>query len=334
MEQPEGFRVKGQENKVYWLHRALYGLKQAGLMWWRELDKSMSQLGFVRIQSDTGIFIRKTKSAYIVAVVYVDNALFCRPDLTLITKVKKQFTDKWECRDLGEPTEFLRMRILCKDNLIMINQSDYLRKVLECLRLLNAKAAPTLLPAGYHAILNNVKVDTTLRSRYQMVIGSLIYLMIGTRPDIAFAITALSKHAANPSQDHLDKALYIGRYLLGTQSAYIKYDGSTGKGITACTDSDWGSDPMACKSVTGYFLKLANGIFSWTSRTQKTVALSSTEAEYMALSDYSRQVVWIKMLLSEIGFNLTAILICGDNQGSIFIASNLVMEKRSKHIDI
>ena len=84
----------------------------------------------------------------------------------------------------------------------------------------------------------------------------------------------------------------------------------------------------------GYFLKLANGIFSWTSRTQKTVALSSTEAEYMVLSDCSRQVVWVKTLLSEIGFDLTAIPICGDNQGSIFIASNPVTEKRSKHIDI
>ena len=91
---------------------------------------------------------------------------------------------------------------------------------------------------------------------------------------------------------------------------------------------------MAWKSVTGYFLKLANGIFSWTSHTQKTVALSSTEAEYMVLSDCSHQVVWVKTLLSEIGFNLTTIPICSDNQGSIFIASNPVTEKRSKHIDI
>ena len=77
-------------------------------------------------------------------------------------------------------------------------------------------------------------------------------------------VTVLLKHAANPSQDHLNKVLYIGHYLLGTQSAYIKYDGSTDKGITVCTDSDWGLDSTACKSVMGYFLKLTNGIFSWT----------------------------------------------------------------------
>ena len=102
----------------------------------------------------------------------------------------------------------------------------------------------------------------------------------------------------------------------------------------ACTDSDWSSDPTACKSVMGYFLKLANGIFSWISHTQKTVALSSTEAEYMALSDCSCQVVWVKTLLKEIEFNLNTIPIYGDNQGSIFITSNPVTEKRSKHIDI
>ena len=92
--------------------------------------------------------------------------------------------------------------------------------------------------------------------------------------------------------------------------------------------------PTTHKSVMGYFLKLANGIFSWTSCTQKTVVLSSTEAEYMVLSDCSCQVVWVKTLLQEIGFNLNAIPICSDNQGSIFITSNPVTEKRSKHIDI
>ena len=79
---------------------------------------------------------------------------------------------------------------------------------------------------------------------------------------------------------------------------------------------------------------MAGGAISWTSRAQKTIALSSTEAEYMALSDCSRQVVWMHTLLGELGYNLKPILICGDNQGSIFIASNPVTEKRSKHIDI
>ena len=198
----------------------------------------------------------------------------------------------------------------------------------------NAKSASTPLPGGYKPLENTSRADPKLRSKFQTVIGSLLYIMLGTRPDITYAVTKLSQHSANPSQDHLDKALYICRYLVGTKDYALVYNGKSGDGIIACTDSDWAADPIKRRSVTGYFLKMAGGIFSWQSRAQKTVALSSTEAEYMALSDCSRQVVWIKSLLEEIGYKLNAIPICGDNQGSIFIASNPVQERRSKHIDI
>ena len=158
--------------------------------------------------------------------------------------------------------------------------------------------------------------------------------MLGTRPDIAFTVTKLAQYASNPSEDHLSKVLYICHYLVGTQHYHLTYDRASGQGISACTDSDWVSDPLNHQSQSGYFVKMAKGLISWTSRAQKTVALSSTEAEYMALSDCSCQVVWMHTLLGELGYHLSAIPICGDNQGSIFIASNPVTEKRSKHIDI
>ena len=177
-------------------------------------------------------------------------------------------------------------------------------------------------------------INPELQRRYQMVIGSLLYLMIGTRPDIVFAVTKLAQFAARPSEEHFNKALYICRYLRGTSKYCLTYDGTSGQGLIACTDSDWASDSNNRRSQTGYFLKLAGGAISWTSRAQKTVALSSTEAEYMALSDCSHQVVWMHTLMGELGYHLKPVPICGDNQGSIFIASNPVTEKRSKHIDI
>ena len=111
----------------------------------------------------------------------------------------------------------------------------------------------------------------------------------------------------------------------------LVYDGDSQKGIYAYADSDWAADKIKRRLITGYFFKLANGIFSWCTHAQKTVALSSTEAEYMAMSDCS---LWIKTLLSELGLTLGAIPIYGDNQGSIFIGSNPVQERRMKHIDI
>ena len=226
------------------------------------------------------------------------------------------------------------MCITHKGRAIHLDQCAYLQKVVERCGMQNAKTASTPLPAGYYAAKNTESVDTELRSHFQTVIWSLLYLMLGTRPDIAFAVTHLSRHAANPSQDHLNKVLYICHYLIGTSMYSLVYNGGSGAGLIACTDLDWGSDPTSRLSQTGFYLKLADGLISWTSRAQKTIAYSSTEAEYMALSDCARQVTWIQSLLGELGYKLNAIPICGDNQGSIFMASNPVTEPCSKHIDI
>jgi len=335
MEQPEGFAVPGQERKVLCLWCALYGLKQAGLAWWRTLDESLKELGFERLKSEAGIFFYKKKGTNIViGIIYVDDALFCSPNKAVVDAIKAQFMRKWECRDLGEPNEFLQMRITRKGRTIHLDQCTYLQKVVEHCGMLNAKSASTPLLAGYYAAKNTEPVDVDLHSRFQTVIGSLLYLMLGTRPDTAFAVTHLSCHAANPSQDHLNKALYICRYLIGTSTYFLVYNGGSGAGLIACMHSDWGSDPTSCLSQTGFYLKLADGLISWTSRAQKTIAYSSTEAEYMALSNCACQVTWIRSLLGELSYKLKAIPICGDNQGSIFMASNPVTEPRSKHIDI
>ena len=260
--------------------------------------------------------------------------MFFGKDKNLVTRKKKQVMDTWECRDLGDASEFLRMRIKRKNGMIYIDQVDYLDKVLKRFNMENASVAITPLPAGWRPSENKEEPDPKCRALYQSIIGSLLYIMLGTRPDICYAVTKLAQFASNPSQEHLDKAKYICRYLAGTRNYALIYDGKSGKGLQGYTDSDWAADHIKRRSITGYFFKLANGIFSWTSHAQKTVALSSTEAEYMALSDCARQAMWLKTLLSELGIALTAIPICGDNQGSIFIGSNPVQECCTKHIDI
>jgi len=241
---------------------------------------------------------------------------------------------KWECRDLGEPNEFLQMWITHKGLAIHLDQCMYLQKVIEYCSMLNAKSASTPLLAGYYTTKNTEPVDAELCSNFQMVIGSLLYLMLGTRPNIAFAVTHLSCHAMNLSQDHLNKVLYICHYSIGMSTYSLVYNDGSSAGLIACMDSDWGSDPTSPLSQTGFYLKLADGLISWTSHAQKTITYSSTEAEYMTLSDCIHQVTWIRSLLGELGYKLKTIPICGDNQGSIFMPSNPVMEPCYKHIDI
>ena len=225
------------------------------------------------------------------------------------------------------------MRIQRNGSKILIDQCAYLEKVLERFGMTNARSTTTPLPQEYYPLSYNGQVDPDVWSHLQQVIRSLLYIMLGTWPDIAYAVTPLSRNAAKPSQEHLNKALYICQYLLGTCFYSLIFDGTSKAGLIAFMDADWASDSNIHRSQTGQFIKLANCIFSWKSQ-QQQIAYSSTEAEYVSLSDCSKQVVWLQSLLEELGYQLHSISICGDNQGSIFIASNPVTEKYNKCVNI
>ena len=199
-----------------------------------------AKLGFKRLLSDSGIFVYKDKNGApkVIVIIYVDDAIFLGQDMSIVRRVKDLFMKIWECRDLGDTKEFLRMRILRGNGYITIDQQDYLHKVLEHFDLINAKAAPTPLPMGYILTPNEAPVDEQLHHKFQQVIGSLLYIMLETCPNIAFAVTKLSQFAANPSKHHLVKALYICHYLIGTPEYRIIYSGRKQRGFIAYADSD------------------------------------------------------------------------------------------------
>ncbi|TFY60406.1 hypothetical protein EVJ58_g5173 [Rhodofomes roseus] len=163
MEQPEHFKAKGQEHRVLRLLCALYGLKQAGLAWWRTLNESLKELGFTRLVSDAGIFIYKTKDGhFVLVIVYVDDALFCGKDKSLVAKLKNCFMKNWECHNLGNVKEFLCMRITRKGDNIHLDQTAYLETVLQRCGMQNAKSAPTPLPVGHKPEPHTCLVDHAL----------------------------------------------------------------------------------------------------------------------------------------------------------------------------
>ena len=245
MEQPEGFKAQGQERKVFRLLRAIYGLKQASNAWYKELVESAKILHFKRLLTNTGIFIFQDKHGdFIIMIAYVDDILFMGPKVKLVNSKKEEFKQKWECRDLGEPSEFLRMRIKRQGRKIHLDQSAYLKKVLERFNMMDSRVAPTPMVEGYKPLPSQEPLDTKLRQRFQSVIGSLLYLMLGTRPDISYAVTKLSQFAAHPSQEHLNKALYICKYLRGTMDYSLVLDGPSQQGVIAYSDSDFAADPI------------------------------------------------------------------------------------------
>src|ERR1700761_6558203 len=168
------------------LKQAIYGLKQAALAWWKALDKSMATLGCTQLLSESGLFVNKEKN--LIIIVYVDDVLFLKANKKDISSLKEHFMQIWECKDLGDTNEFLHMHIIRSRGHILIDQKDYLQKVLQRFNLINAKSVPTPLPEGYQPQPNKGSPVPEICVSYQQVIGSLLYIMIGTQPDIAVAV--------------------------------------------------------------------------------------------------------------------------------------------------
>ena len=200
---------------------------------------------------------------------------------------------------------------------------------------MDANDTKTPLPAGVHLTKSENPSPTKLRTEYQQLIGTLLYAALGTRPDIAFAVTRLSRFNSDPTEEHLRYVKYVLRYLKGTKSLRICYNGSSNAGLIGYSDSDWGENKDDRHSTSGKVFTLANSVIRWASQRQKTVALSVGESEYMELAATGRQCIWLRSFSAEIGFPFTqAMTICADNQAAIFLAINPAVERRTKHIDI
>jgi hypothetical protein len=202
----------------------------------------MKDLRFYQLVSDTGLFIKYNNGERIVVVVYVNDALFYGSNKAKVLKAKQDFMSKWECQDLGNTTDFLCMQITRKGNKLCFDQVDYLNKILNRSSMVNSKPTRTPLPEGYQLLANTGPADPSLRSQFQQVIGSLLYKMLDTRPDITFAVTKLAQQSANPTKNHLSKAKHILAYLNSTCNYMLDCDGKSGLDLIVFIDSDWGSD--------------------------------------------------------------------------------------------
>ena len=268
MEQPEGFIQQGQEKKVCRLLKAIYGLKQATLQWNKPLHDFLLKMGFTRTLADPGVYIYFHNQDLIILIIYVDDALFMGSNHSYLKFKKQEFMNKWESHDLEEVKEYLGMQIT-RDHIkktLKLDQILYAEKVVKHFKLDNAKIACTPLSSGYNPMPNTTQSTPHLRSRYQSVIRSLLYIMLGTHPDIAQAVIKMSQFSSNPSEKHPQKALYIMWYLVGTKNLCIKYNETSKAGFVAYSDTDWADDHETHRSTSGYAIFLGDGIVSWLSR--------------------------------------------------------------------
>jgi hypothetical protein len=341
MEQPQGFVVSGQETQVCRLKKALYGLKQASCAWNLQFHGVLLELGFVWTYSDAGVYVchQHGGDGILIVILYVDDITLMGSSLEHIKRVKSSLSEHYEMTDLGEIQSYLGIRIVCDrpNRCIEIDQCGYIEETLQRFGMQNANSHSTPLPSGAdeHLVKYNGEASQSDIKHYQSLIGSLLYIQIGTHPDIAFAVSHLAQYAANPSPQHLRLAQYVLSYLAGTKDMCIRYDGANGEGLHGYSDSSLGDQTDDRHSTSGYVFLLGDGAVGWSSQKQKTVAQNTTEAEYMAMADAANQAAWYHSFLEELGYTMEdPIPLHGDNKGAIDLALNPVTGRRSKHIEI
>jgi hypothetical protein len=307
-EQPQGFIVAGKENQVCCLIKAIYSLKQASHAWNQQFHGVLLGLGFKRTYADAGVYVyhKQGEDGPIFVILYVDGITIMGASLKAVRWPKANLTKHYEITDLGEISSYLGICIMCDRHKkhIEIDQTGYIKDILNCFGMADANPHCTLLPAGAetHLIKYNGQASQSNIKEYQSVVSSLLYVQIGTWPDISFAVLHLAQYAANPSSDHMHLAKYILSYLLGTVDMRICYDGAKGEGPFGYSDSSLGDHTNDRPSTSRYVFLLANDTVSWLLCKQKTIAQNTTEAEYMGMTDAANQAIWYQgvMLLGHV----------------------------------
>ena len=337
--QPEGFVAKGFEDYVCKLKRSIYGLKQSARCWNAELDKKLKNMGFNQCKSDPCIYIKETKEGYCVIAVYVDDLIVGGENEKNITLTKKEISNKFEVTDMGPLHYFLGVKVVQnpKTSEIWIGQPNFTNELLHKFQMAESKPVDTPIDPGVKLSKKLESEEEYDKVKYQSAVGSLLYLSTRTRPDIAFAVGNAARYCSQPSQTHWSAVKRILRYLNGTTALGLLYQPNDSRELCGYSDADWAGDSSDRKSTSGYVFMMSGSAVSWRSKKQSCVALSTAEAEYMALSSATQEAMWMRQLFASLvnEYKLSEpTTIYEDNQSTICMAKNNQSHGRSKHIDI
>jgi Reverse transcriptase (RNA-dependent DNA polymerase) len=335
MEPPPGFDVP--KGMVLRLVKAVYGTKQGGRVWYENIRSKLEAMGYIRTEADHAVFTRAQASERSIIALYVDDITIASKNLKTISQDKEALKKQYEMTDLGEISWILGMHVT-RDRAtgwIALSQEKYITEILERFGKTNVRPISTPMLANEQLKkLTSPEIDVRA---YQSAIGALMYPMLGTRPDLAFTVAALGRHAANPGGDHQRALDRVFQYLRATSDRLLVFRrGAPGGSVLhGFVDADWASDVNDRKSTSGFVFMLGGGAVSWSSKKQACVALSSTEAEYLAGAHAAKETIWLRRLLSELGHDThPATTLHIDNQSAIAAARNPDFHDRTKHIDI
>ena len=342
MKQPDGFVEVGFEDHVAKLIHTIYGTMQGGHDWYETLSTTYDELGYITSRADPCVRIKQENGNYTITNTYTDDTFGASNNIEEEKKRKEEIGNVWEIKDVGETEYFLGMRVQQDLNAgtVRLSQRPYWEHVINRFSLEHISPRNTPLPVGITLDSNmSPKTDSERKQMddkpYRPILGSIMWGQLATRPDLSFAVSLLARFQTNPGLDHWNALMHVIGYIKNTIDYGLTYSRDSDLSPVAYVDADYGGCKDTRRSTSGYVFTMAGGPVTWSSKRQATVALSTVEAEYVAMSRCAQQMVWMQNWLSEakVEYTLPGVM-KGDNRGAIALTKNTKDHGKVKHIDI
>ena len=342
MEQPPGFEAPGKETWVMRLMKSIYGMRQASRRWNQTFHQAVLEWGFERVPCEWCVYVRHTSSGTVIFAVHVDDIFSIANLPEENARFRTQLKSKWDISDLGPIKFALGIAIGRNANEISLSQTSFIDRIVDQFGQGDAHPVDTPMVAGLQLRRPDKSVATppeiqawSARTPYRELVGSLNYIAVATRPDIAYAVGRLASFLDCYREEHWVAAIRVLRYLKGTRSLCLVLGGSRPPSLLGYSDADYANCKDTSRSVSGYCYSLGSGAISWRSRKQRTVADSTCYAEYTALHETSREAIFLRQLLDNLAFPCRGSTpIHCDNDAATRLAEDHVLHSEVKHIRV
>jgi hypothetical protein len=341
---PPGFDTSKNPRDVLRVLRSVYGLKQSPRLWYQTLVTYLQQQGYTQLIKDRCVFTKLIQSRPVYIGVYVDDIVIMAPTRDMIATIKDGLSARFKMHDLGPLTFILGFHILRDrtQRTLTMHQSQYATSILKRFSMENSKPVGTPMECNLKLSesmcpQNDAEREFMKQHSYRSVVGSIMYLMISTRPDLAYVVQQLSQFLTNPGPGHWQAAKRALRYIRGTIDYGLVLGGAFDHTtpLHAYADSDYANCVDTRRCVAGFVTFYSNSAISWVAKRLRSIVLSTTEAELMILCSVAQECLYIKQAVGEMGRPITtAIPLHEDNQSTIQIVNNSGHHGRTKHIDV
>ena len=332
---PEGLELGVKRGQALKMLKAMYGFKRAPKIWSKTWNAVMHRLKFVQLKSEECFYFIDIEGSTVYVLVYVDDILVVGITEGAVLAVKQMLMNEFRMTDLGVAKSFLGVEFVYTSKGVSLRQEYYIKQVLEAFGMADCKPVSTPLSPERHKHQGHGMNRDPSIGRYREAIGALLYISTRTRPDIAAAVGILARKCEDPNQADWIGVKRIMRYLKGTASLGLHFTwrkDSQPPIIESYADADWAGDISDRKSTSGIVVTVNGTPVVWKSKKQGGVALSSTEAEFISISECVKATKWLRMILKELSLlSEFPTVLYEDNTGAIKWTSG---EKMAKHVHI